>query len=258
MIIINNEIFIDGCKRMYDDFLNSPLICFNPFEKSDEEVLQEIKRRSFVSSRQNYLGESESFCAVYNVIGTQDMANWGYRGEQFILSPINDNSENINVKESCFRYSINVDTGMDSDKFINSSDSKRFSEIQKISTINGNDYVRLCLDVHYLLDYYIPGRDQFKGPRNAYRFYRMPANDDEYPNFYRRHLTITKAFVLSYIIKYPRISPPSFGPIYIMRDDFMPLLEEFFTKNYKQIFEEILNETLLIMDKYNIPHPETI
>lgn len=258
MNVVDNKLFKERSERMYDVFLNSPLVCFNPFEQNDEEVLKEIKRRSLYSFKTNYLAESETFCAVFNVIGSQNMSDYGYSGEQFVLSPIGDMSDTqrMFVKESCFKYDINVDTGFDF-KFIDSSNSNRFSEIRKISTINEMKKVRFCKDVSYLLGYYIPGRDRFETHRKAYRFYRVPILSEQ-PDFFRRHFIITRAFVLNYIMKYPKVSPPAFGPDYILTNNHMSLLEEIFMKKYKHIFEDVLNETLEIMDKKHIPHPETI
>lgn len=259
MIKIDDKNYLERCYAMYDNFLNSSLVCFNPFEKSDEEVVQEIKERSFVSSLRSYLGESESFCAVFKMDGSQEMEWNGYKWEEFVLSPIGglNSGQQKFIKESDFRYYINVDTGFNH-KFIDDPESNRFSEITKISTINGCSNVRFCNNDLYLFDYYISGRDGWGKARNAYRFFRLPNSDCERPNFYRQHLVITKAFVLNYIIKYPKISSPSFSPICLLPENDMFLLEQGFNKKYRPIFENLLAETLIIMDDHNIPHPEKI
>lgn len=263
MILVDRLEFQKSCEKMFEDFLSSSLVCFDPIQENDENVIAEIERRShstFEEGITSYLFQSGLFCSIYEVVHSRNLSDYGYSGIEFELVPIKDICfNNINschklaVKESCFRYEIAPQTEDCQFKLSNKfDDSKQYANQITISTIDDtNTNCGLLIGKQYLLDYYIPGIDRFNKDRKAYRFYSLPAEHLR-PDFYREHLLRTRAFVVSYILKHPAISCPIWGPAYIISPDYRCILEDTFNHNYKNRYTEILKKTVLAMNKASI------
>lgn len=197
--MISNEAYAERIKTTFDEFINEGFINYSPWEKSDEEVINDAHQRSTIFKSGELMNDCQSFASIYTFEECKELEYNGCYFDVLYLKPFEGN--HIMLFNSDFHYFRSLDKSRCKGLGFGYNPHAAIY----INTIN--DEIKspqiLSKGQQILVGYEFGTVNKFDKRRICYRLYTLTGNKSNDAEIIRRQILRAKAFTLLMLVKYP-------------------------------------------------------